>query len=651
MFVRVASAAVIGIEAAPIDVEVDVGVGLPCCNIVGLPDAGIREGRLRIRGALDNSGFKLPPRRTTVNLAPADLRKDGAAFDVPIAAGMLAAAGAVDAAALDGALLVGELALDGTLRPVRGVLPIAAWARGRGVRRLVVPPDNAGEAAIVGGVDVQAPPNLAALVALLRGELGNAPAPTATPASRSAAAVAATLDLADVRGQEVPRRALEIAAAGGHNLLFVGAPGSGKTMLAQRLPGILPPLGFEEALETTMVYSTAGLLGGSALIGARPFRAPHHTVSAAGLVGGGPTVRPGEISLAHNGVLFLDELLEFPRSVLEMLRQPLEDRAITIVRVRRGVTYPADFMLIAALNPCPCGHLGSTVRTCVCSAAAVVAYRSRLSGPLLDRIDLHVDVPALPYRELAHAEPGESSANIRGAGRGRARAPAGARPALERPPHVDRAAAGGAARRGRPRAAGTGGRAPRPVGPRHHPRAPRGADDRRPGGQRGDHHRAPRRDPPVPRPRSTNDLTKERPMSSMKEKLKAVAGAIAAIEKQFGKGAIMPLSGGDIAEIGTIPTGSVGLDIALGVGGLPRGRVIEIYGPESSGKTTLTLHAIAEAQRAGGVCAFIDAEHALDVGYARKLGVRIEDLLVSQPDTASRRWRSPTSWSARAPST
>jgi len=327
---------------------------------------------------------------------------------------MLAAAGAVDAAALDGVLLVGELALDGTLRPVRGVLPIAAWARGRGVRRLVVPPDNAGEAAIVGGVDVQAPPHLGALVALLRGERWDAAAaPTATPAARPAAAPPTTLDLADVRGQEVPRRALEIAAAGGHNLLFVGAPGAGKTMLAQRLPGILPPLGFDEALETTMVYSTAGLLGGSALIGARPFRAPHHTVSAAGLVGGGPTVRPGEISLAHNGVLFLDELLEFPRSVLEMLRQPLEDRAITIVRVRRGVTYPADFMLIAALNPCPCGHLGSTVRTCICSAAAVVAYRSRLSGPLLDRIDLHVDVPALPYRELAHAEPGESSANIR----------------------------------------------------------------------------------------------------------------------------------------------------------------------------------------------------------------------------------------------
>jgi magnesium chelatase family protein len=408
MFARVASAAVIGIEAAPIHVEVDVGVGLPCCNIVGLPDAGIREGRVRIRGALENSGFRLPPRRVTVNLAPADLRKDGAAFDVPIAVGMLCAAGVVEAGALAGSLFVGELALDGTLRPVRGVLPIAAWARGRHIQRLVVPPENAGEAGVVGGCEVQAPRNLSELVGLLRGERP----PEVPPAGAARTATGGGPDLADVRGQEVPRRALEIAAAGGHNLLFVGPPGSGKTMLAQRLPGILPPLTFDEALETTMVYSIVGLLGGAALVGVRPFRAPHHTVSVVGLVGGGPNARPGEISLAHNGVLFLDELLEYPRAALETLRQPLEDRRVTIVRARRGVTYPADFMLVAALNPCPCGHLGSHVRTCTCSAASVAAYRARLSGPLLDRLDLVVDVPAPSYRELAETAPGEATSRV-----------------------------------------------------------------------------------------------------------------------------------------------------------------------------------------------------------------------------------------------
>ena len=414
MFARVASAAVVGIEAAAIDVEVDVAVGLPGCNIVGLPDAGIREGRVRIRGALENSGFKMPPRRITVNLAPADLRKDGAAFDVPIAVGMLCAAGVVDAGALDGTLFVGELALDGTLRPVRGVLPIAAWARGRAIRRLVVPPANAAEAEVVAeppGLEIRAPGHIAELVALLRGDGGAGTAASAQPAA--AHLPPAIPDLADVRGQEVPRRALEIAAGGGHNLLFVGAPGSGKTMLAQRLPGILPPLTFDEALETTMVHSIAGLLGGGGLVRARPFRAPHHTVSVAGLIGGGPHVRPGEIALAHNGVLFLDELLEYPRTVLEALRQPLEDRAVTIVRARRAVTYPTDFMLVAALNPCPCGYLGSGVRTCTCGTAAIGNYRSRLSGPLVDRIDLHVEVPALPYQQLATAEAGEPTEAVR----------------------------------------------------------------------------------------------------------------------------------------------------------------------------------------------------------------------------------------------
>jgi magnesium chelatase family protein len=414
MLARIASAAVVGIEAAPIDVEVDVAVGLPGCNIVGLADAGVREGRVRIRSALDNSGFKLPPRKITVNLAPADLRKDGAAFDLPIAVGMLCAAGLVESAATNDTVFVGELALDGSVRPVRGVLPIAVWARAHGVRRLVVPPENAGEAAVVGGCDVRAAHNLGQLVALLRGEVGEVGG-SDTPCVAVARAPAPSMlaDLADVHGQEVPRRALEIAAAGGHNLLFVGPPGSGKTMLARRLPGILPPLTFEESLETTMVYSIAGLLGGAAILRERPFRAPHHTVTSAGLVGGGALVRPGEITLAHNGVLFLDELLEFARPALEALRQPLEDRTIALVRARRAVAYPADFMLVTALNPCPCGHHGNPLRTCTCSHAAIAAYRARLSGPLVDRIDLHVEVAALPYQALAAERPGESSAAVR----------------------------------------------------------------------------------------------------------------------------------------------------------------------------------------------------------------------------------------------